>query len=100
MSDCKPVNTPIASGVKLNVTNSEGINDLVPYRELVGGIMYLALGTKSDIAHAVSVLSQFNCIHEKKHWTAAKHVLRYLRGTIDLTLQFKHTDKSPRIHGC
>lgn len=56
--------------------------------------MYLALGTRPDIAHAVSVLSQFNCSHEKKYWVAARHVLRYLKNTIDISLCFKRTNEN------
>ena len=50
--------------------------------------MYLATTTRPDIAHAVSVLSQFNDYHNEEHWLAAKRVLRYLKGTKDVGLVF------------
>ena len=62
--------------------------DNKPYRELIGGLMYLATTTRPDIAHAVSVLSQFNDYHNEEHWLAAKRVLRYLKGTKDVGLVF------------
>ncbi|XP_077277091.1 uncharacterized protein LOC143905509 isoform X1 [Temnothorax americanus] len=93
MADCKTSNTPLDSNIKLTAGDPEYGDDLVLYRELVGSLMYLALGTRPDIAHAVSVLSQFNSCHEKKHWTAAKHVLRYLKNTINLALCFERTNK-------
>lgn len=50
--------------------------------------MYLAVCTRPDIAHAVSILSQFNDYHGEEHWSAAKRVLRYLKGTMDIGLSF------------
>lgn len=31
----------------------------VPYRQLIGSLLYLAIGTRADISFAVSALSQF-----------------------------------------
>jgi len=50
--------------------------------------MYLAVSTRPDIAHAVSYLSQFNEDFDKDHWTAAKRVLKYLKGTINFGIEF------------
>jgi hypothetical protein len=52
-----------------------------PYRELVGGLVYLANATRPDIAFAASTLSRFCANPGKKHWINAKRVLRYLKGT-------------------
>lgn len=96
MHDSKPVNTPLVVDAKLikglNVTD---LNDKsLPFRELVGSLMYAAVGTRPDIAHAVSVLSQFNSCYTRTHWMAAKRVLRYLRGTSDFELVYKKDDLS------
>lgn len=56
--------------------------------------MYLATCTRPDIAYAVSHLSQFNTCFNREHWTAAKHVLRYLKGTSDLALTYTKDEKS------
>jgi len=50
--------------------------------------MYLAVGTRPDICFAVSYLSQFNSCNSEEHFTAAKRVVRYLKGTINLGLNF------------
>lgn len=83
MENCNPVKTPMEPGMKL--TKIE-LSDFRPFRELVGALMYLAVCTRPDIAHAVSVLSQFNDYHGEEHWSAAKRVLRYLKGTMDYGL--------------
>lgn len=85
MNDARPVSTPICADTKLT-KQSEDLEQDVPYRELVGSLTYLALTTRPDISFAASSLGQFNNCYGKSHWTAAKRVLRYLKGTIDLGL--------------
>ena len=41
--------------------------------------MYL-VNTRLDINFAVNSLSQFMVDPQRVHWTAAKHILRYIRG--------------------
>lgn len=52
-----------------------------PYRELVGGLVYLAHATRPDIAFATNALSRFASDPGIVHWKLAKRVLRYLRDT-------------------
>ena len=94
MTDCKPVTTPLALGTNFrsSSTAEEDTNVKRPYRELVGALMYLAVATRPDIAHLVSVLSQFNERHSDVHWSAAKRVLRYLKGTMDHCLTYTSND--------
>ncbi|GBE79025.1 hypothetical protein SCP_0202220 [Sparassis crispa] len=54
------------------------------YASLVGSLMYAAIATRPDIAHAVQRLSSFTANPGMAHWTAAKCVLRYLSGTREL----------------
>ena len=57
------------------------------YRQLIGSLMYL-IHTRPDICFAVSALSQFMFEPRHKHWVAAKHVLRYLRGSVAFRLRY------------
>jgi len=59
-----------------------------PYREAVGSLMYLAICTRPDIAYAVGVLSRFSNDPGMAHWKAVKHLMRYLRGTMDMKLTY------------
>lgn len=86
MEDCKPAGTPMETGLKLPQETQK--DDTYNYRELVGSLMYIAVCTRPDISHAVSYLSQFNNCFGEVHWKAAKRVLRYLKGTINLSLVF------------
>ena len=49
--------------------------------------MYL-VNTRPDICFAVSTLSQYMCELRQIHWVAAKHVLRYLHGTVGYGLRY------------
>jgi hypothetical protein len=59
------------------------------YRSLVGALLYAANTTRIDIAQAVCLLSRFVSKPTEQHLTAAKHILRYLAGTINYSLMFK-----------
>jgi hypothetical protein len=53
--------------------------------------MYL-VNTRPDICFAVNTLSQFMVELRRVHWVAAKHVLRYLCGTVDYGLDYLRGD--------
>eukprot|EP00253_Pinus_taeda_P006104 PITA_06104 len=61
----------------------------VPYASAVGSLMYVMVCTRSDIAHAMGVLSRFMSKPGKEHWRAVKRVFRYLRGTSDYGLCYQ-----------
>lgn len=87
MTDAKPVSTPMEVGMKLERSTDSHCN--LPYQSLIGCLNYLACNTRPDIAHAVSVLSQFNSCYDELHFKCAKRVLRYLKGTSNLCLTFR-----------
>jgi hypothetical protein len=96
MWECKPVTTPIDTHVKLTESDEDTPVDQKRthfYARLVGSLMYAMLGTRPDIAYAVSLLSRYMANPGPAHITAAKRVLRYLRGTTDLSLTYEGTIK-------
>jgi len=78
MSNCKPRATPEQ---KLEFGN-ETPCDSRRYREAVASLVYTMTCTRRDICWVVSRLSQFLSSPLQEHWTAVKHVLRYLKGTL------------------
>ena len=58
------------------------------YRSIVGSLMYLTGATRPDISFAVNLLSRYVANPGKAHWRALIHLLRYLRGTMDLGVDF------------
>ena len=63
----------------------------VSYRELVGKLLYLAVATRPDISYAMGVLCRFIENPGREHWSAAKRILRYLKGSIGLKLIYSHS---------
>ncbi|SDA06521.1 BZ3501_MvSof-1269-A2-R1_Chr4-2g06567 [Microbotryum saponariae] len=51
------------------------------YLQAIGSLLYISLGTRPDIAFAVSYLARFANNPGRRHWIAVKHILRYLRAT-------------------
>jgi hypothetical protein len=49
--------------------------------------MYM-IHTRPDICYAVIAMSRFMTKPRQRHWVAAKHILRYLRGTITYGLRY------------
>ena len=94
MTDCNPVLTPMEAGLVLSRHDDATLSrqeelDLakLPYRRLVGLLMYLAIATRPDVALAIQKLSQFMNCYREIHWNAAKRVVRYLKGTRTLQLR-------------
>jgi transposase InsO family protein len=105
MSDCKSVVTPLESNVKLTKADCPAptaVKDTAfirLYQSAVGAVMYAMMGTRPDIAFAVASLSQFSSNPGQSHWLSLKHVLRYLKGTMDYKLTYGGTtDKSQSLH--
>lgn len=95
MSQCKPVTTPLNPNDKLTKemkpSNDEEAERMkrVPYNEAVGCLMYLAQCTRPDICYTVNVLCRFDDNPGEKHWSAVKHLFRYLRGTSHFRLSYR-----------
>ena len=58
------------------------------YQQMIGSLMYTVTRMRPDLAFTVTPLSQFLTQPTKYYIRAAKHVLRYLKGTRDLKLLF------------
>ena len=59
-----------------------------PYREAIGSLMYLMVGTRPDLAYCVGVLSKHVQNPTQLHWDAVKRVLRYVIHTKNLGLVY------------
>jgi len=86
MAECNPIGTPLEVGLQL--VKAEESDDALPYREAVGSVMYLMVGTRPDLAFAVGKLSRFVSCYGKEHWAAIKRVLRYVKRSMDKWLVF------------
>ena len=67
------------------------------YRQMIGSLMYLT-NTRLDLCFVVNTLIQFLMDPRNVHLVAAKHVLRYLKGTIDYGIKYDVNQKI-NMHG-
>src|ERR1700678_373319 len=100
LENAKSLTVPINSNTHLVSddcpTTIEGKQDMkeVPYRELIGALNWLAVGSRPDIAFVVGQLAQFLENPGRVHWEAAKRVVRYLKGTKEKKLVYGASGKS------
>jgi hypothetical protein len=94
MADCNPAKTPLPPGIKLsrkdapvNEAESAEMRDK-PYAEALGAVMYLAWGTRPDLAYPVQILARAMSNPGMAHWNALKHVLRYIKGTLEYSITY------------
>jgi hypothetical protein len=59
------------------------------YQSAVGSLMYAMLGTRPDIAFAVSIVSRFASNPTDLHWKLVEDIFSYLHGHKDLQLTFQ-----------
>ena len=73
MTEAKIATTPIDPNVRLQKDDkySKRVNTVL-YQSIVGSLLYAAIATRPDIAHAVGVVSKFSSSPTEAHLTAAK----------------------------
>jgi 3-methyladenine DNA glycosylase AlkC len=91
MINCKSMPTPMVMNLKKMKKDSYNSREIDPhiYRQLIRSLMYL-VNTRPDICYVVSVLNQFMSQSRHTNWKLVKHVLRYLRGTVDYGLRYSY----------
>lgn len=60
----------------------------IPYSSAVWSLMYAMVGTRSDVSHAVGVVSKYLANPGNEHWNVVKWIFGYLNGTSKLHLCF------------
>ena len=70
-----------------------------PYHEFIGSLIYIMVATRPDICYTVTRLSQDQAKPNSFHLTRAKHILHYLKGTINQSLIFKKSQKPLKLEG-
>jgi hypothetical protein len=87
MDGAKPAKSPCSSGSKLSKYDGEPLEDPSVYRHIVGSLQYCTL-TRPEISFSVNQLCQHLHSPTSVHLTAAKRLLRYLKGSVDHGLWF------------
>jgi hypothetical protein len=74
----------LAHWKKLSASDSQSV-DATVYRQLIGSLMYL-VNTRPDICFVVNTLIQYMVEPRSVHMVGAKHILRYIVGTVEYGL--------------
>lgn len=93
MSDCKATSTPyhvddltmVPDKVEPIILNTK---DHTLYRSIIGSLLYAANITRIDLSYVVGVLARYCHLPYNYHLSAAKYVLRYIKGTTKSKLTF------------
>ena len=98
LSNAKVVSTP--ADVSVQLKKDDGVSnkvDSVTYQSIIGSLLYAAIATCPDIAQAVGVVAKFSSSPNQSHLTAAKRILRYLKGTLNLAIRYQKLEDEELI---
>ena len=89
MKACKPVTTPLEPKNKLvKLKDGEEAVNAMDYQAPIRCLTYAMTMTRPDLAASLGVLEKFMSYPGNEHWITLKRVLRYIKGTLDVGLQF------------
>lgn len=90
MTNANDCDTPMERGVDWTIKPADTFlteDQRRIYQAAIGSLIYLVLGSRPDMAFAVNKLAQFSSKPTQRHWLGVKKVLRFLKGTVDTTLE-------------
>ncbi|RZB69615.1 Retrovirus-related Pol polyprotein from transposon RE1 [Glycine soja] len=97
MMDCNVSLTPAEVNLKLDKCENEAAVDGTVFRQIVGSLRYIC-HTRPELAFSVGMISKFMSDPRHSHMVAAKRILRYLKGTLNMGILFPHQDENVRPH--
>ena len=82
MQNAKNAQTPLPSGYQPQ-ENKAAVNPAMrsEYQQVIGSLLYIMLGTRPNIAYAVTKMAQFAANPSKEHLDKARYIVRYLAST-------------------
>ncbi|KAK6124609.1 hypothetical protein DH2020_041650 [Rehmannia glutinosa] len=85
MEEKSSVKIPMNTSVKMDMDADGKAVDQTRYRALIGSLLYLT-ASRPDITFAEGVCARFQSTPKESHMTAAKRILRYLKGCQEVGL--------------
>lgn len=98
MNKSKSLSIPMGMDCKMSISMSPKTHQdskemsPIPYANVVGSIIYLMICTMPDLSHAISVMSRYMTDPGKQHWKVLKRILRYLNGSANAGILYKHVE--------
>ena len=99
LNNCNPSFVPTNPSIRLSAAMTSDIDDNnnmnnIPYREAVGSLIYLMIGSRLDIAYSVSNVSRYMEKPSIEHWNAVKQIFRYIKGSSDICIRYGNSSSS------
>src|SRR6266853_6537919 len=89
LQNAKPALTPLPKGYQPSPAKENASATLhSKYQQVIGSLLYIMLGTRPDIAFAVTKLSQFASNPTEEHLGKALYICRYLLGMPNYALVY------------
>jgi len=92
MIDCNIASNPSETNAKLDECSNEEKVEPTEFKQIVGSLRYIC-NSRPYICFVVSIISKFMNDPRKSHLTAAKRILRYVKGTLKFGLLFPTANK-------
>lgn len=96
MEECNSVRNPIVPGQKLTKAGAGDEVDPTVFKQLVGSLRYLTT-TRPDLIYSVNLVSRYIKNPNKQHLLVAKRILRYVQGTQEFGIRYKHEGKKQLV---
>ena len=80
---------PLKVRVKLEEFDKDEETESWPFRELVGGLLRLAISTRPDISNAVRSVARYYSAPKAVHWKSALGILAYINGTCGFGITYQ-----------
>jgi hypothetical protein len=91
-TDVHPARVPTDPNVRLSLHMDHDTlaasQQCFPYKNLLGSTAFAALGTRPDIAFAISNVARFSHQPTTSHCSALKKIVAYLKGTKEFGISF------------
>lgn len=78
----------LPDGLELSTKGGNVLEEITPYRKLVGALMQISNMVRPEITFEVNYIARLMNLPTNKFWTAGKHVLSYLKGAKQLGIVF------------
>lgn len=88
VENCKVFKTPIENNLNLRMESERDVYTKLPYKELLGSLMYVMMGTRPDICFSISYIGQFQNYATDEHFQHLLRGLKYLKHTVNYKLYF------------
>jgi len=92
--DSKGHHTPMEQNLKLEPAPSEKNNK--QFRNLIGALLYISIGTRLDMSYSVNYLSRFQNCYDDTHFKYAQR-MKYLYVTKDIKLTYQRNPNKEMI---